>query len=250
MNHRTHCPSCRYRLSPLALECPVCGLELARQALPKPLLFQASALQTRPVQESRKVVISAPALGRVAPLKMPESEHTAETQLIPPVAEEHRAMLEPGPGSESMSGSDPHPVPESTNESFWPLVRLEVTEAGLLLGLNAFLALVVSLQAGSSIPRLYSELWHFLIPVHIAISWALEMVPITLAGHTPVMGRLGLLVDSTQPERRIAFSLFHLISVVLFPISFFCMILTPYHRTLAEILTGQEILARPLPRMR
>ena len=34
---RTHCPSCRHRLSPLSLECPVCGLTLERQALPRPL---------------------------------------------------------------------------------------------------------------------------------------------------------------------------------------------------------------------
>jgi len=135
-------------------------------------------------------------------------------------------------------------------ESFWPLVRLELTEAGVLLGINAVLALLASWMVGASPTRVYAELWHFLVPVHLAISWAFEMVPITLVGQSPFMGSLGLLLDSAQPERRIAFSLFHLISVLLFPVSFLCMILTPYHRTLAEVLTGQEILARPLPRMR
>lgn len=237
---RTHCPSCRHRLSPLALECPVCGLGLARHALPRPLLFQASALQSRPVQEPRKEAISAPALGRVDPVTVIEPDMAREViqDSAPILAESARAVF---------AGE---PLPEPSAESFWPLVRLEVTEAGVLLGLNLILALAASWLAGVSLSRLYLELWHFLVPVHFAISWAFEMVPITLVGQSPLMGSLGLLLDSAQPERRIAFSLFHLVSVLLFPVSFFCMVLTPYHRTLAEILTGQEILARPLPRMR
>lgn len=232
---RTHCPSCRHRLSPLALECPVCGLGLARHALPRPLLFQASALQSRPVQEPRREAISAPALGRVDPVTVAEPDPIREARQdsTPVLAESPR-----------------EPLPEPSAESFWPLVRLEVTEAGVLLSLNLLLALAASWLAGVGLSRLYGELWHFLVPVHLAISWAFEMVPITLVGQSPVMGSLGLLLDSAQPERRIAFSLFHLVSVLLFPVSFFCMVLTPYHRTLAEILTGQEILARPLPRMR
>lgn len=180
------------------------------------------------------MAISAPALGRVDPVAVAEPDAVQEA--VTAIAESPRA----GPANDL--------VPEP--ESFWPLVRLEVTEAGVLLGLNIVLALAASWLAGVSLPRLYDELWHFLVPVHFAISWAFEMVPITLVGQSPVMGSLGLLLDSAQPERRIAFSLFHLISVALFPVSFFCMVLTPYHRTLAEILTGQEILARPLPRMR
>lgn len=227
------CPSCRHRLSPLALECPVCGLELARQALPRPLLFQASALQAKPVQGPRKVALSSPALGRVAPVVLPEPE---AVPAAPPVEEEALP-------------SEPY-APEAAGESFWPLVRLEFTEAGILLGLNTVLVLLAAWLAGASPSRVYDELWHFLVPVHFAISWAFAMVPLTLVGQTPVMGSLGLLLDSSQPERRIAFSLFHLISVTLFPVSFLCMVLTPYHRTLAELLTGQEILSRPLPRMR
>jgi hypothetical protein len=210
--------------------------------LPRPLLFQASALQARPVQEIRKVAISAPALGRVDPVAVVEPQANSDAvrdavrDIAPIITESSRTVL----SGEAVA--DP--------ESFWPLVRLEVTEAGVLLGLNIVLAFAASWLAGVSLPRLYDELWHFLIPVHFAVSWVFEMVPITLVGQSPVMGSLGLLLDSAQPERRIAFSLFHLISVALFPISFFCMVLTPYHQTLAEILTGQEILSRPLPRMR
>lgn len=239
MNTRTHCPSCRYRLSPLALECPVCGLGLARRALPRPLLFQAGALQSKPVQEPRKTAISAPALGRVDPVVVAEPEPfqgpaPAAAESIPAAAEDLREI----------------PREDGSAESFWPLVRLEATEAGLLLGINLAVALLASLMAGVGPAKLYVELWEFLLPVHVAISWIFEMVPITLVGQSPVMGSLGLLLDSAQPERRIAFSLFHLVSVLLFPVSFFCMILTPYHRTLAETLTGQEILARPQSRMR
>jgi hypothetical protein len=184
--------------------------------------------------EARVAAISAPALGRIDPVVVAETGDVPE--VTPVLAESFRPAL----------SSEPTQEPES----FWPLVRLEMTEAVVLLGLNAVLALIASWLAGVGLARLYDELWHFLVPVHFAISWAFEMVPITLVGQSPIMGSLGLLLDSAQPERRIAFSLFHLCSVTLFPISFFCMVLTPYHRTLAEILTGQEILSRPLPRMR
>ena len=146
---------------------------------------------------------------------------------------------------------EPEAAPEENSaESFWPLARLEATEAGLLLVINAGVALLASWLSGVGPSRLYVELWEFLLPVHLAISWVFEMVPITLVGQSPVMGSLGLLLDSAQPERRIAFSLFHMVSVLLFPLSFFCMVLTPYHRTLAETLTGQEILTKPLQRLR
>lgn len=217
----------------------MCGLGLARRALPRPLLFQAGALQSKPVQEPRKTGISAPALGRVDPVAViePEPFQGPAPAFAAPPCTVHEEMRE--------TAED-----DTSAESFWPLVRLEVTEAGLILGINLVVALLASLMAGVSPARLYAELWEFLLPVHVAISWIFEMVPITLVGQSPVMGSLGLLLDSAQPERRIAFSLFHLVSVLLFPVSFFCMILTPCHRTLAETLTGQEILARPLSRMR
>jgi hypothetical protein len=57
-------------------------------------------------------------------------------------------------------------------------------------------------------------------------------------------------VDADQPERRMAFSVLHLISATAFPVSFLCMVLTPDHRTLAELLSGLEILQMPSYRMR
>ena len=220
------------------MECPVCGLPLAERRLPKPLLFQASALQARPVQEARRTAISTPALGRVDPVQV-----AGPADLRPAAAPLLMEHAEPESGGGAFDE-------EPAAESFWPLVRLEVVEAGLLLLINLGVGLLASWLSGVGPVRLYLELWHFLLPVHFAISWAFEMVPITLVGQSPVMGSLGLLLDSAQPERRIAFSLFHLVSVLLFPVSFFCMVLTPYHQTLAETLTGQEILARPLQRMR
>lgn len=216
----------------------MCGLSLAARRLPRPLLFQASALQARPVQEARRKAISTPALGRVDPVVV-AGPADPRPEAVPLLTEQ----AEPEPVAGAFDE-------EPAAESFWPLARLEAVEAGMLLLINLAVALLASWVSGVGPARLYLELWHFLLPVHLAISWAFEMVPITLVGQSPVMGSLGLLLDSAQPERRIAFSLFHLVSVLLFPVSFFCMVLTPYHRTLAETLTGQEILARPLQRMR
>ena len=57
--------------------------------------------------------------------------------------------------------------------------------------------------------------------------------------------RAGFVLDTTQPERRLSFSVFHLLSALCFPLSFLCMVLTPEHRSLAELLTGQELMRRP-----
>jgi len=70
-------------------------------------------------------------------------------------------------------------------------------------------------------------------------------VPLVLVGQSPMMGMEGLLLDSDQPERRMSFALLHLVSALAFPISFLCMVLTPNHRTLAELLSGLEILQLP-----
>ena len=78
--------------------------------------------------------------------------------------------------------------------------------------------------------------------MHFVLSWAALMVPLALTGQSPMMGRFGLQLGANQPERRLAFSLFHLLSVTVFPLSFICMVLTRNHRTLAELLTGQEIV--------
>jgi len=217
------------------VECPVCGLSLTRESLPRPLLFQASALQHHSTPaEPRTQALSSPALGRIAPVTIHDSE--------PPTLE-HLTLKMP----ELPAQPPPADIPET---SFWPLVRVEFMELLLLILINGLFMVLASLLCRAAIGRTYGELWPFLVPVHLCLSWAFVMVPLALTGQSPMMGPHGLLLDTSQPEKRLAFSLFHLLSVGLFPLSFLCMVLTPDHRTLAELLTGQEILARPLPRMR
>lgn len=237
MSVRNQCPSCHYRLSPFAVECPVCGLSLTRQALPRPLLFQASALQHAAPPEARKQALSAPALGRVPPVLLPEPAP-------PSLAEEPPLPTLPLPTAPLLQ------APEALETSFWPLARMELSELLILALLNGLFSLLAAALCRAPMGRVYGELWPFLLPVHLGISWAFVMVPMALTGQSPMMGSQGLLLDTGQPEQRLAFSVFHLLSVSLFPLSFLCLVLTPNHRTLAELLTGQEILARPLPRMR
>lgn len=242
---RKTCPSCGHRLSPLGVECPVCGLNLGGQTLPRPLLFQASAFQS-PAGTSKKPQalasatgtphqgIVSPALGRVAPVQMEEPELSAG---------------EPGqalrlPLSEALESEA-----EVMDSSFWSLAKLEISEAATLFIMNALLAAVVGWQLGAPIARCYEELWPYLLCLHLAFSWVMVLVPMVLAGQSLFMVPMGLLLASEQPERRLAFSLFHLFSVLAFPLSFLCMVLTPNHRTLAELLTGQEIFLKPLSRL-
>jgi len=217
------------------VECPVCGLALARQPLPGPLLFQASALlrgaqPATQLQDEAPQAISTPALGRVPPLR-----------LVPPEGEAVPLPFRP-------LESAPEPERSSPDASFWPLVRLEVCEAVLLLAINGLGAALVGWMVGAPLARAYAELWRFLVPFHAAVSWACLMVPLVLVGQSPFMAVLDLALDAPQPERRLSFSLFHLLSVALFPVSFLCMVLTPGHRTLAELLTGQEIVPDGRPR--
>ncbi len=235
---RKTCPSCGHRLSPLGVECPVCGLNQGSRPLPRPLLFQASAFSPKgtavpaagapPMQG-----IISPALGRVSPVPL-------EEPLPSPAAPTHALRL---PTSETLDGGA-----EVTDSSFWSLVKLEFLEAGTFLLLNAFLAKLASWQAGVPMARCYAELWPYLLGIHLALSWTVVFVPMVLTGQSIFMAPMGLVLASEQPERRLAFSLFHLASVLVFPLSFLCMVLTPNHRTLAELLTGQEILLRPAPR--
>lgn len=230
MNRRL-CPSCQARLSPLAAECPECGLGFERRELPRPLLFQVSAAPREPGRPSIQA-IRAPALGRVAPVSLdPVPLPSGEEALPLPPAEP--------PTEEAPAGS-----------SFWPLVRLEALEALLLAVLNAAFALLAARQLGLGVGAAYGHLWAFLAPLHAGLSWCLMLVPLVLSGQSPLMAGSGLQLASEQAERRLAFSLFHLLSVALFPLSFLCMVLTPNHRTLAELMTGQEILFRPWSRMR
>ncbi len=238
MNLRTHCPSCHQRITPLTLECPQCGLGLARQPLPRPLLFQASALKLTGTARDERQSISTPALGRVEPMTILER--------VPVEASPVQAFPEPGGRVELPA---PAAAPELT-DSFWPVVRMEALECLVLLTLNALLALVACWMAGGPPSVVYPNLWPYLLPVHGAISWAYLMVPLVLVGQTPMMGMQNLLLDTDLPERRMSFSLLHLVSAIAFPVSFLCMVLTPNHRTLAELLSGLEILELPGRRVR
>jgi hypothetical protein len=238
LNLRTHCPSCHQRITPLALECPQCGLGLARQPLPRPLLFQASALKLTGTAREDRQSISAPALGRVEPMTILERLPVEET----PVAD----FQDPGLRLEL-----PAPAADlELTDSFWPVVRMEALEGVVLLSLNAVLALVACWMAGAPPSVVYPALWTYLLPVHGAISWAYLMVPLVLVGQSPMMGMQNLLLDTDLPERRMSFSLLHLVSAICFPVSFLCMVLTPNHRTLAELLSGLEILELPGRRVR
>lgn len=236
--NRPVCPSCHTRATPLALECPVCGLVLPRRALPRPLLFQASALGAGAPREEPKHGISAPALGRVEPLTLVEPVEPVEPalSLAPSLAE-------------LGSREEPAREPEAA-DTFWPVVRMEGGEFLALAGLNLVLAGLAGLASWAWPGRVYPEFWPYLLPVHLAVSWAYLMVPLVLVGQSPMMGRLRLAVDTDLPERRMAFSLLHLVSTICFPLSFLCMVLTPDHRTLAELLSGQEVLQLPYARMR
>lgn len=236
MNLRTHCPSCHQRITPLALECPQCGLGLARQPLPRPLLFQASALKLTGVAREERHTLSTPALGRVEPMTILEPVPPA---LLPQPFEDPGLRLElPAAGDLELT------------DSFWPVVKMEALEGLVLLTLNGVLALVACWMAGRSPAVVYGNLWAYLLPVHGAISWAYLMVPLVLVGQSPMMGMQHLLLDTDQPERRMSFSLLHLVSAIAFPVSFLCMVLTPNHRTLAELLSGLEILQLPGRRAR
>lgn len=211
------------------MECPVCGLEVARPTMTRPLLFQASALLGKVERDPQRQAISVPALGRVAPVVL-DAQDSAEAFDEPEQEWSRPANQQTLPPAPVSDGSD----------SFWPLAKLEFIEAVGLAIVNLLLMGFTWLMTGA-ISRTYSELWHFLLPMHFMLSWAAIMIPMALTGQSPMMGRFGLQLSATQPERRLAFSLFHLLSVLVFPLSFVCMVLTSNHRTLAELLTGQDI---------
>jgi hypothetical protein len=236
---RRACPSCHHRLSPYTLECPVCGLGFGQRVLPRPLLFQASALRgaTPPVAASQ--ALRAPALGRVAPVQVgvPDSR---------PLPDPLAPVLAEGIDRNSLAAAQD---PEAAT-SFWPLVVLEAVECLTVVVLNLVLAALVALTSSGSLARTYSELWPIVLPLHLVVTWAFFMIPMVLTGQTLLMAPRGIVLGSEQPERRIAYSLLHLLSVTAFPVSFLCLVLTRDHRTLAELLSGQEMLLRPVPRMK
>jgi hypothetical protein len=209
----------------------VCGLSLARQALPRPLLFQASALQHTGAAREERQTLSTPAIGRVEPLAILERVPAAEE--VGPLDLAEIDAPRPAPGDFPLT------------DSFWPVVKMEALECLALLLLNTLLGAIACWMAGNGPSRVYPLFWAYLLPVHVAVSWTYLMVPLVLVGQSPMMGMEGLLLDSDQPERRMSFSLLHLVSALGFPISFLCMVLTPNHRTLAELLSGLEILQLP-----
>ena len=239
MNARA-CPSCHARLSPLAVECPVCGLAFSAPARPRPFLFQASALAARPVEEAPapRPALRAPAFGRVAAVQVE-------------AAPEDLARLAPESAAEA---SEPAPQPTLGTElpglSLWPLVALEASEALLLTSLLLAALSLVALMMGTSLGRLVTGAWPSVLPFTLLLAWGTLMVPLVLANRSPFMAFFDLVLAEDQPLRRLNFSLLHLVSVLLFPLSFLCLVLSPRHQTLGELLSGIEIIARPSPRLR
>ncbi len=232
---RRTCPSCHTRLSPLAAECPECGLALAPPRQGRPLLFQASAL-AQVSYEPPPRTLTAPALGRVAPV-------TVEVGLD---ELERPGALPPLP----TSSAQPTLGTQEPAASFWPLVKVEASEA-LLLALVQVLAISLPAWALGVPPgRLLLGAWPLVLPYLFATSWIFFMAPLVLAGQSPMMGLFGVTLPENTPERRMTFSFVHLFSVICFPLSFLCMVLSPRHQTLAELLSGQELLSRPTARMR
>jgi hypothetical protein len=237
---RRTCPSCQTRLSPLSAECPECGLALAPPRQGRPLLFQASAL-SQVSFEAPPRALTAPALGRVAPVTVEvdpgELVHPGPQREAAPPFERAQSALPALEGQEPVA-------------SFWPLVKVEATEAVLLILVQGLAILLPAWSLGVSPTRLFAGAWPLVVPYLVAVSWMLFMAPLVLTGQSPLMGLFGVTLPENSPERRIAFSLVHMLSVLCFPLSFLCMVLSPRHQTLGELLSGQELLARPLPRMR
>lgn len=230
---RRLCPSCQTRLSPLTAECPECGLALAPPRLGRPMLFQASALAQASYEPPPRS-LTAPALGRVAPVAV---------EVNPDELQRPAEPVRPIPTQPALGSQEPA-------ASFWPLVKVEAAEALLLLLVQALALALPAWALGVPPARLLLGAWPLVVPYLLATSWALFMVPLVLAGQSPMMGTFGVTLPENTAERRMTFSLVHLLSVACFPLSFLCMILSPRHQTLAELLSGQELLARPTARMR
>jgi len=198
------------------------------------MLFQASALAQAAFEPPPRA-LTAPALGRIAPVAI----EVAPEEL-------QRAPGPAGSPIEALPALETHePV-----ASFWPLVKVEASEAALLFLLQGAALGLPAWALGVSPLRMLGGAWPFVIPYLFASSWVFFMAPLVLTGQSPLMGVFGVTLAENSPERRIAFSLVHLLSVLCFPLSFLCMVLSPRHQTLAELLSGQELLSRPADRLR
>jgi hypothetical protein len=202
------------------------------------MLFQASALAQASFEPPTRT-LTAPALGRVAPIAVEVSPEELVTPGAPP------------PAPEASAGAlQPTLDMQDSAASFWPLVKVEATEALALAAVQGSALALPAWLLGVSPSRLLLGAWPFTLPYLFAVSWILFMAPLVLTGQSPMMGFFGVTLPENTPERRITFSLVHMVSVFCFPLSFLCMVLSPRHQTLAELLSGQELLARPLPRLR
>ncbi|MCL1893774.1 MAG: hypothetical protein FWG02_06030 [Holophagaceae bacterium] len=221
-------------MSPLTTECPVCGIQLSREPLKRPLLFQFS----KAIGKSKQKYLDNVTPVSVENDSLPDS---TPTQTEPPVAaldvEQNDAV------SKVVSREDQF-FELAAKSTFWRLVRMELLDAIILFIINTFMTTVVCWQLKLSPGTAYADYWSFLIPFHLLVSWSYFMLPILLSGSSIAMLIVGFGIADAQPEKRLSFSLFMLISVVLVPFSFLCMALSPAHITMAELLTGQEIRER------
>jgi hypothetical protein len=199
------------------------------------MLFQASALARVDLEPPTRA-LTAPALGRVAAVAVE----------VRPEELERPHPLEPLP----ITVAQPAIGVDEPAASFWPLVKVEITEALLLALVQGLALLLPSWLLGLSPIRLLLGAWPLILPYLLATSWIFFMAPLVLTGQSPMMGTFGVTLPENTPERRMTFSLVHLVSVACFPVSFFCMVLSPRHQTLAELLSGQELLSRPTSRLR
>lgn len=236
------CPSCHSRLSPLAVECPECGLALSAPGPARPFLFQASGLQGRPLEEPApgRPALRAPALGRVASVQI-EVDPGDLARLSP---------ADLGEPPEAPAPVRPTLPPAETPLTLWPLVALEAAEAGLLSVVTLTALALVAHQLGTTVGLLVTRAWVLVVPILFILAWTTVMVPLVLASQSPLMPFLGLVVAEDQPLRRLHYSLLHLLSVACFPVSFLCLVLSPRHQSLGELLSGVEIISQPLARLR
>ncbi len=242
MNART-CPSCHTRLSPLAVECPECGIALSTRGPQRPFLFQASGLQGRPLEESpiARPALRAPALGRVA---------TVQVEADPADVARLTQDPQPAPDEAPRPSAKPALGGPSATLTLWPLVALEAAEAVLLAVLTLGALALVAMQLGTTLSLLVTRAWLLVIPFMLVLCWTTVMVPLVLASQSPLMPFLGLVVAEDQVLRRLNYSLLHLVSVACFPLSFLCLVLSPRHQSLGELLSGVEIISQPVARLR
>jgi hypothetical protein len=190
-------------------------------------------------------------------MQQQEEDNTARTNIPAPktAAASATAPIAKGAGNKPLPAPMPSKgIPPSAKKHskaegqgiFWRLARMEFMEAIFLLLINTLIVFIAGWQLNMSPGQMFEASWTFLAPLHLLVSWAYFMLPIVLTGSSVAMLLLDFGIADAQPEKRLFFSFFMLLSVVLLPLSFVCMILTPAHATLAELLTGQEVRERSL----